>query len=53
MVPSASELDTCWSWCVCIGALLVNAFLVGIHHAYGVIFVAIRKEYDMSFELAG
>ncbi|XP_043209480.1 uncharacterized protein LOC122374666 isoform X1 [Amphibalanus amphitrite] len=47
-----AEVDTCWSWCVCMGALLVNTFLIGIHHAYSVLFIAFRREYGLSYDTA-
>lgn len=47
-----AEVDTCWSWCVCMGALLVNTFLIGIHHAYGVLFIAFRQEFGLSYDTA-
>ena len=35
-----------------MGALLVNTFLIGIHHAYGVLFIAVREEFGVSYDTA-
>ena len=35
-----------------MGALLVNTFLIGIHHTYGVLFIAFRQEFGLSYDTA-